>query len=694
MQSAYVLVPQPPNVQTTMYPNPYPVQASSSLKRKIEYPPVPTYYYPAYPIPYPYHTLPTTWKKPKLAPDALPAPPEPTLPPSYVYCHQCGKRREKDDTAHCSFVDVQVVKRDRPPKTRRCHTKYCRACLKNRYNEDLDVIKTNVPAGQSTRIGEPYDFKCPKCRDVCNCWRCRKAKGLDPTGKNANAQDASVDNPADGPSKLPQVKAKRAPRAKPVATRILPALQWTKLPTGLSVEDAEARFHIREFVLRFFSPSIPKAHLEELDQIGGNGRSRYEDDEIVPWISEPCLKSIILAFLGVLIDEESNGTIKKALQNGVKDLRATGLTLSKIWQILSSLRDSLDASEAGSSDGNDSHDSETVPSFPDPAPLPDSAKYTSRRTRSTGTFIVDTVQMIPVLLGLIDAVVDTTVIRVQLESGTKETKDIARDAKDATRNVNDRWEKVKKEAVDVREHEVGIIAVVSMQTHAQHQFKAKREAHKQLLKDIDGASRVASHRFNPRFSPLGTDRDGRVYYALSPAVTETDSALELLAAVAAETDETKPSYKLKRKRRVKREDDQKSWTWFVVVHGTKPPAPLGTLAFKSVTRDDDSDDDESVDKWWAIDKPAEMRKLMTWLTTKYHLNDDVESTGSSFGSEGSTALLDRDVEMSPQPSRLELLALVGNLEDFVTGLEYRLRDNDGVVLGLGDINTKGKNKTA
>ncbi|KAF7298229.1 zf-4CXXC-R1 domain-containing protein [Mycena chlorophos] len=670
-------------------PPPPPLASSSAagqpaLKRKLEYPAVvPHYYYPAYPLPYQYLPLPaTTWKRPKLGENTTPIVPEEPIQPTYVYCHQCRQRREKDETAHCSNVDVEVVKSNRPPITRRCHAKFCRSCLKEKYDEDLDTIKTNVPTHTKARIGEPYDFKCPKCSDTCTCWRCRKSKGPNDTAKNNTngSKDRKGKGKApDGPS---DARPKRVARAKPVATRVLPALQWTKLHTSLSVEDAEARLHIREFVVRFFGGSIPKAHLEELEQIGGNGNSRFEDDEVVPWISEPCLKSVLLAFLGVLIEEESNGTIRKALQNGVKDLRATGLSLSKVWGILSSLRDSLDASEAGSSDGTQSDDSETVPTFPDPAPLPDSAKASSRRTRST-TFVIDTVQMIPVVLGLIDAVVESASIRAELENGSKEAKDVTRDAKEAIRNVNDRWEKVKKE----------------MDTTKEHEFKAKRDSHKQLLKDVEGASKVANHRFNQRFAPLGSDRDGRIYYAMSPSASETEAAVEFLSVVASETDESKPSYKAKRKRRAKREDDQKSWSWFVAVHGTKPPPPLGTLPFKPVKAetDDESEDDETVDKWWAIDKPAEMRKLMTWLTTKYQLNVSVDagvdpdvdhdSTVGSDTSSESELLQDRDVEMSPHASRLELLALVGNLEDFVSGLEYRIRDNDVGVLGLGDITT-------
>ncbi|KAF7321275.1 zf-4CXXC-R1 domain-containing protein [Mycena kentingensis (nom. inval.)] len=679
--------PGQPVVQPIPYP--YPVAtASSSLKRKMDST-VPTYaYFPAY-YPIPYVAQPgVAPKKPKLESTPTPAE-EPALQPSYIHCHQCGKKRERDESAHCSHLEVQVDRKDRPPKTRRCHNKYCRACLKNRYNEDLDVIKANIASKQTGRIGEPYDYNCPKCRDLCNCWRCRKAKGLDPTGRLPNASDASTDPKGKGKAKAEptDAKPKRAPKTinKPVATRVLPTLSWTKLRTGLTLQDAESRMHIREFVLRFFSADISKAHLEELEQIGGKGRaSRFEEDEFVPWISEQCLKSVLLAFLGVLIEEETKYSIKKVLQNGVKDLRATGLSLSKIWQILATLRDSLDASEAGSTDGNETHDSDTVPTFPDPAPLPDSAKYSSRRTRSTGTNIIDTVQMIPVLTGFIEAIVESATIRRDFESTVKPIKDITRDNRDAVRNVNDRWEKVKKEVENAKEQE------------------NKREAHKQLLRDLEGANKVAMHRYNQRFSKLGSDRDGRSYFGLSPTMPEVDAAVEFLATVAAETDDTQASYKGKRKRKAKRdEEDQTEWSWFIAVHGKKPAAPPGTLQFKSTKKaedNDDSDDDEAVDKWWIVHKPAEIRKLMSWLTMKYQLNDNSAESGASSSSDsdglgtpemGRLELEDRDVEMSPLPSRLDLLALVANLDDFVGALEYRLRENEGLVLGLGDINAKG-----
>ncbi|KAJ6475319.1 hypothetical protein C8R47DRAFT_1143038 [Mycena vitilis] len=658
---------------------------TTSLKRKLSYTDAPNQ--PLY----------TVMKKPKLADSLVPGGSDPPTN-SYIYCHQCGKKRDKEVSAHCSFVEVYSVAKERPPKTRRCHNKYCKSCLKNRYNEDIDTIKANNVTNPA-RIGETYDYKCPKCRDVCNCSRCRKAKGLDPTGKFVNSTNVPVGTKTkadvDVIPKLDEAKAKRAPRQKAKLSGPLPTLKWTKLPTNLCVDEAEARFHIREFVLRFFHKALPKAHLEELEVVGGNGRNRHDQEEIVPWVSEACLKSIILAFLNVLVEEETNATIKKAIQMGSKEMRAAGLGLSKIWDILASLRDALDASEPDTGDDADSNESDTIPSFPDPCPLPDSAVNNSRRTRSTrstGSIVVDTVQMIPVVLGLIDAVVESTVIRAEIDRGAKESKDVAREVKDATRNVSDRWEKAKLETQTVNERE----------------FKARREAHKQIIQDIQGAAKVAMHRFNPRFSPLGADREGRVYYALSPSVSDCDSALEFIASMATETDDTNRNSKAKRKRRPKREDERsslKDWSWFIAVWGRKPPPELGTLPFKplpDVDGDDgdESDDDEVSDKWWAIWQPAEIRKLVTWITLKYQLNDgtisSVSSTATTPSSDGASPPVgwdERGMEMSPHPSKIQLLALVANLEDYATGLEFRVRDGDVVNTGISTTDSdKGKGK--
>ncbi|CAK5281513.1 unnamed protein product [Mycena citricolor] len=636
------------------------VSSSSTLKRKL-------------PSEFPMQQLPAPaafLKKARLEPVLPSVTPPAEVIKAHTYCHQCSKKRDKDDCAHCNHIKVDMIANDKPFKTRRCHNKYCRSCLKNRYDEDLDAIKSRLAPDEyeSSRMGEGYNYTCPRCRDACNCSRCRKAKGLEATGKLANPANAANGTRTHSQGKASKLQGSSRTTAKTIGA--VPTLKWTKLRMELSVEEAESRMHIREFVLRFFSKSMTKSHLEELDCIGGNGRARYEDGELVPWISEPCLKSVLIAFLSVLHEEETNAAIKRTIHVAIKDLKGAGVGLGKMWQILSSTRDALDASEPGSDDGNESDESETVPSFPDPMPLPDSAISNSRRTRSTGSFIVDTVQMIPVVLGLIDAVLETSVIRTELDNGAKESKDVSRDVKDAIRHANDLWDKSRKDTDNVQGGE----------------FKAKRDAHRQLLLDIEGAGKVVMHRSNPRFAPLGSDRDGRVYYALSPNVTDSESAQEFIGLMSADDDDAARNAKSRRKKRPKREEERsalREWSWLVAIYGKKPPIQPGLLPFKPLAEDsqdnDDSDDDETTNKWWAIWQPAEVRKLATWLTITYRLGDDSissPSTSTASSPSSDSSFNDRPIRMSPHASRSELLSLVSQLQDYAMSLDFRLREGD------------------
>jgi hypothetical protein len=96
---------------------------------------------------------------------------------------------------------------------------------------------------------------------------------------------------------------------------------WSHLPTSLTLSDAKDRILIREFVLRF-SPlvDISKTNLVELECIAGvKQKALYddeddEDDEMVGWVSEACVKSVLLAVLG-LLDDGQNATSKVGLRS-------------------------------------------------------------------------------------------------------------------------------------------------------------------------------------------------------------------------------------------------------------------------------------------------------------------------------------------------------------------------------------------
>lgn len=94
-------------------------------------------------------------------------------------------------------------------------------------------------------------------------------------------------------------------KAKPKA-KAVPKPVWTDLGTSLSLDEAEQRIHIRGFILRFSSIiEMSRAHLDELEEIRSY---RIAEEELSPWISESCLKSLVLSLLG-LLDEGEYGKV-------------------------------------------------------------------------------------------------------------------------------------------------------------------------------------------------------------------------------------------------------------------------------------------------------------------------------------------------------------------------------------------------
>ncbi|KAK4279816.1 hypothetical protein QN277_011532 [Acacia crassicarpa] len=85
-----------------------------------------------------------------------------------VCCHQC-RQKTRDFAASC-----KNLKGDKP-----CTIKFCHKCLLNRYGEkaeEVDVLN---------------DWKCPKCRGICNCSQCMKRRGHQPTGQLVRTAKAS-----------------------------------------------------------------------------------------------------------------------------------------------------------------------------------------------------------------------------------------------------------------------------------------------------------------------------------------------------------------------------------------------------------------------------------------------------------------------------------------------------------------------
>jgi hypothetical protein len=139
------------------------------------------------------------------------------------------------------------------------------------------------------------------------------------------------------------------------------------------------------------------------------------------------------------------------------------------------------------------------------------------------------------------------------------------------------------------------------------------------LTALEQAQRLALHAYSLRFAPLGTDHEGRIYFALTPSVAEREAAAALLAG-----DMTKGGKA--QGRAVVSADERgalRRWGWFISVWGKKPVDGF-------VPEGDDEDDDD-VERWWGIWQPDEIRRLADWIAIKNGLEEGKRLTTDAKG---------------------------------------------------------------
>lgn len=198
-----------------------------------------------------------------------------------------------------------------------------------------------------------------------------------------------------------------------------------------------------------------------------------------------------------------------------------------------------------------------------------------------------------------------------------------------------------------------------------------------------------------RFGPLGTDDEGRVYYALTPGLGEREAAAALIYGES----------QSKRSKKIvggvssldeKERESLTSWSWFVAVWGKKPAGAV---------LEDEEELDDGEEKWWGFSRPQQIKELAQWIASKHGLDgveeDDVEvgilgaavsilgvesDVASSVGDamdEDSSVLVrespwtdaedDDDEDGLPLVSVDALRSLIGGLDVYATLLDSRIK---------------------
>jgi hypothetical protein len=203
----------------------------------------------------------------------------------------------------------------------------------------------------------------------------------------------------------------------------------------------------------------------------------------------------------------------------------------------------------------------------------------------------------------------------------------------------------------------------------------------------------------PRFAPLGKDKEGRSYWALSPGTTERELALDYLEEKA-ESKKGLKKMKPKNGRRGAIDEDGrralKRWSWFVAVWGRRPAVvDVKPRTAKEDSEEDSDEEDDGEEKWWAFWEPEEIRRLASWIDGNLQDRDEEPSSiGSAAWSRGSSPLSQLD---SPNPDIFmpdtpptdgEVKKLVKALKDNADLLEWRVKrvdTNEGKGRGVSSV---------
>jgi hypothetical protein len=235
----------------------------------------------------------------------------------------------------------------------------------------------------------------------------------------------------------------------------LPKVLWTPVPvpSSFTLDLALPRIAIREFVLRFGKLlDMSRAHLEELEEIGGRRSHEVDDDDDeleqdidveMGWVGETCLRAILLGLLSLLLNSQpefGGKQEKKAIQDAIQEIKASCANLSRMWSALAALR-----AEFAKADNK--------PIFPNPLPPPQNTKIHTTRSGALnggGISVTSTAQLVPIILPLIEMVLNAQAIRDEFEEGVKEAKERVKEEKERAKAIREQWEVKKKTNNPVR----------------------------------------------------------------------------------------------------------------------------------------------------------------------------------------------------------------------------------------------------
>ncbi|KIR36449.1 hypothetical protein I352_01398 [Cryptococcus deuterogattii MMRL2647] len=372
--------------------------------------------------------------------------------------------------------------------------------------------------------------------------------------------------------KAKETKSKDAQKPKPRMKKpeVIPEPPiFEKVVTRLGHEEAEQRMALREFLWRFRQIlSIPERSLPALDDFDRP-------------ITESNVRLISGALLDMIKDEleaskdEDDEDLKETLFNFREELRYYA-DLPRFVSIFQSLSEPLglklpqapfdrraEANEAALRSLFDLGDDQAAPAWATELSVP------SRRGASRMPQPSEVVRM---LLALVERTLTTPKIKNNMEAFAFETQ-VRKEHANLLKKEQTAWENQKQKLQEER-----LLCKTAAETKANvSQTTRQSREHSLRLAQYNTNMRAGISQTSLRFEPLGTDLDGRIYYALSHRPIENDTKAPI------------------------------GWGTGILIWG---PAVAGKVA-------EDDNLPHSIERWSHFGKSKDVKPLIKWLEWRY-----------------------------------------------------------------------------
>ncbi|KAF8318287.1 uncharacterized protein EI90DRAFT_3083733 [Cantharellus anzutake] len=365
-----------------------------------------------------------------------------------------------------------------------------------------------------------------------------------------------------------EAKKRRSTRPKTVLSPSCP--RWMPMNKSLSREAVEDRIQIREFCYRFSRVlGLTKKHVESLD---------YFDT-----FSDQTCKAIVISLVTLISRDESDREANSIFRNVLKTIKSPRANLEDVWRAVESLKDILY-----------SH-------LETPAPVSAQLIERTRLTRRSGETLIDSSQLIPVILSLIEETVKTRFIRQEFDDGMEKVAEVNKKKATELKNIAERWSVTRQELRKAIEQ-----APKPERGNLSEKLTVARGKHKTELLQSRVSHATGLQACRLRYQPLGVDSSGRIYHALSHPNNPATGPRRSRASLSHRTRES-----------------MKNWAYFVFVWGKRPED-----AHRSAEDDEDEDENES-ERWWIFSDAASIRQLADWLSCTSIPPDTASSTAVS-----------------------------------------------------------------